>query len=135
MSHEKIMFRTLSVFLILDLVVMIRLYSISNFIKVYTYMNIFYCMWIMSQGFPGRIVVKSLPASVGDTRDMGSISGLGRSPRVGNGKLFQNSCLGNPIDRGSCGLQSMVSEEHTKSEGGEVVNKNIKAVDSSMWLI
>ena len=98
-------------------------------------MNIFYCTWIMSQGFPGPIVVKSLPASAGDTGDMDSIPGLGRSPRVGNGKLFQNSCLGNPIDRGSCGLQSMVSEGHTKSEGGEVVKTNIKAADSSMWQI
>ena len=40
-------------------------------------------------GFPGGIVVGSLPASAGDTRDVGSIPGLGRSPGVGNG----NQCL------------------------------------------
>ena len=31
---------------------------------------------------------------------MGSIQGLGRSPRVGNGNPLQYSCLGNPTDRG-----------------------------------
>ena len=30
-------------------------------------------------------MVKSLSASLGDARDMGSIPGLGRSPGVGNG--------------------------------------------------
>ena len=34
-------------------------------------------------------VVKNLPASVGDARDMGSIPGLGRSPGVGNGNPFR----------------------------------------------
>ena len=29
------------------------------------------------------------PAKAGDTRDMGSIPGLGRSPGVGNGNLLQ----------------------------------------------
>ena len=33
-------------------------------------------------GFPGGTVVKNLPASAGDTRDMGSISGSGRLPGV-----------------------------------------------------
>jgi len=30
----------------------------------------------------------------------GLISGLGRSPREGNGNPFQYSCLGNPMERG-----------------------------------
>ena len=34
-------------------------------------------------------VVKNLPASAGDMRDMGSIPGLGRSPGVGNGNPFR----------------------------------------------
>ena len=29
------------------------------------------------------LVIKNLPANAGDTRDMGSIPGLGRSPGVG----------------------------------------------------
>ena len=32
-------------------------------------------------------MVKNPPANVGDTRDAGLISGLGRSPGVGNGNL------------------------------------------------
>ena len=51
-------------------------------------------------GFPGGSVVKNLPASAGDTRDVGSIPGSGRSPEVGNGNLLQYSCLENPMDRG-----------------------------------
>ena len=38
-------------------------------------------------------MVKNLPASAGEARDIGSISGLGRSPEVGNGNLLQSSCL------------------------------------------
>ena len=48
--------------------------------------------------FPGGAEVKNLPASVGDTRDLGSIPGSGRSPGGGNGNLFQYSCLENPMD-------------------------------------
>ena len=49
-------------------------------------------------GFPGRAVVKNLPASVGNAREEGSILGLGRYPGGGNG---QYSCLENPMDRGA----------------------------------
>ena len=49
-------------------------------------------------GFPGGIVVKTLPANAGDA---GSISGLGRSPGEGNDKLLHYSCLGNPVNRGA----------------------------------
>ena len=47
------------------------------------------------------LVVKNPPAHAGDTRDMGSISGLGRSPEVGNGNPLQFSCLKNSLDRGT----------------------------------
>ena len=40
-----------------------------------------------SLGFPGGAVVKNLPASTGDEKDSDSISGLGRSPRAGNGSV------------------------------------------------
>ena len=33
------------------------------------------------RGFPGGSVIKNPPANAGDTRDMGSSSGLGRSQR------------------------------------------------------
>ena len=45
-------------------------------------------------------VVKNLPANAGETRHTGSIPGLGRSSGVGNGKLFQYSCMENSVDRG-----------------------------------
>ena len=47
------------------------------------------------------LMVKNPPANAGDIRDVGSISGLGRSPREGNGNPLQYSCLGNPMDRGT----------------------------------
>ena len=46
-------------------------------------------------------MIKNLPASVGDIRDMGSIPGLGRSPGGGHGNPLQYSCLENPMDRGA----------------------------------
>ena len=47
------------------------------------------------------LVVKSLPANIGDVRDMGLIPGSGRSPGGGAGKSLQYSCLENPMDRGA----------------------------------
>ena len=47
-------------------------------------------------------MAKNLPVSARDARAMGSIPGLGRFPREGNGNPFQYSCLGNPMDRGAC---------------------------------
>ena len=47
------------------------------------------------------LVVKNLPASVGDIRDSGSIPGSGRSRGGGNGNLLQYSCLENTVDRGA----------------------------------
>ena len=52
-------------------------------------------------GFPGGAVVKNLPASVGNTRDMSSVPGSERSPGVGNSNLLQYFSLENPIDRGA----------------------------------
>ena len=52
-------------------------------------------------GFPGGSVVKNPPANAGDTRDMGSIPGLRRSPGEGNSNPLQYSFLENPMDRGA----------------------------------
>ena len=46
-------------------------------------------------------MVKDLPASAGEIRDIGSIPGLGRSPRGGHGNPHQYSCLENPMDKGT----------------------------------
>ena len=47
------------------------------------------------------LVVKNLPASVGVVRDVGSVSGLGRSPGGGHSNPLQHSCLESPMDRGA----------------------------------
>ena len=49
-------------------------------------------------GFPGCSDGKE---SICDTRDPGSIPGLGRSPGNGNGNPLQYSCLENSKDRGA----------------------------------
>ena len=49
--------------------------------------------------FPGGSVLMNPPTSAGDTRDLGSIPGLGRSLGEGNSNPLQYSCLGNVIDR------------------------------------
>ena len=41
----------------------------------------------------------SANAGEGNLRDVGSISGLGRSPGEGNGNSLQYSCLENPIEK------------------------------------
>ena len=51
--------------------------------------------------FPGGAVVKNLPANVRGARDVGLITGWGRSPGEGNGNPLQYSCLENPMDRGA----------------------------------
>ena len=53
-------------------------------------------LWL--HGLPWWLRVKNPPASMGD---MGSITGLERSPGEGNGNPLQYYCLGNPMDRGA----------------------------------
>ena len=61
------------------------------------------------------LVAKNPLASAGDARDVGSIPGSGRSPREGNSKSLQYSCLANPMDRGAA-LASVhrVAKSHTR---------------------
>ena len=49
-----------------------------------------------------ELVVKNLPANVGDVTDAGLIPESGRSPGGGHGNPLQHSCLENPMDRGAC---------------------------------
>ena len=48
--------------------------------------------------FPGGSDGKASAYNVGD---LGSISGMGRSPGEGNGNPLQYSCLENPMDLGA----------------------------------
>ena len=59
-------------------------------------------------------VAKNLPANAGDA---GSIPGLGRSPREGNGNPLQYSWLGNPMDRGA--WQATAYDGHKESDTTE----------------
>ena len=61
------------------------------------------------------LVVKNLPANVGDIRDAGSVPGLGRSPGGGHGNPLQYSCLENPMDRGAW-LATVLSKELDMTE-------------------
>ena len=64
-------------------------------------------------------MVKNPPASAGDARDMGSISGSKRSPGLRNGNPLQYSCLENSMVRGASyaiqpmGLKELDRIEHT----------------------
>ena len=56
-------------------------------------------------GFPGGARVKNLPASAGDVKDGGSVSGFRRSPGGGNGTSRQCSWTEEPGRLQSMGSQ------------------------------
>ena len=60
--------------------------------------------------FPDGTMVKNVPANAGDTGNVSSIPGSGRSPEVENGKTLKHSCLENSMDRGAYGLQPVDSQ-------------------------
>ena len=63
--------------------------------SIYTLM---YNIFIVSLGFPGGSDDKESACNAGD---LGSITGLGRSPAEGNGYPIQYLCLENSMDRGA----------------------------------
>ena len=81
-------------------------------------------------------VVKNPPARAGDTRLMGSIPGLGRSPGGGSGNPLHFSCLESPMDREawwtaahgiikSCTWLKWLTTHH--------INFMLKAVEGPFW--
>ena len=52
-------------------------------------------------------MVKNMPVNAGDIRDIGSVSGLGKSPGAGHGNPLQCSCLRIPQTEEPGGLQSI----------------------------
>ena len=56
---------------------------------------------IHSQASQVALEDKNPPANAGDTGDLGSIPGLGRSPGEGNGNPLYIPCLENPMNRGA----------------------------------
>ena len=59
------------------------------------------CVFKAFMGFTGGRALKNLPSRAGDARDMGLITGLGRSLGVSNGNPLQYFCLTSTMDRGS----------------------------------
>jgi len=91
------------------------------------------------QGFPQVApVVTNLPDNAGDTTDVGSNPGLGRSPGGGRGNILQYFCLENLMGRGawlqSTGLQRVGHIEHVCTPGGPVV-KNLPSNSGVTGLI
>ena len=66
-------------------------------------------------------MVKNPSANAGDTRDVGLITGSGRSPEVGNGNPLQYSCLRNFMDRGAWWVTV-----HGESESCSVVSDSLR---------
>ena len=58
-----------------------------------------YIYWLWA--FLVALVVKNLPFSAENIRDLGLIPGLGRCPGGGHGNRLQHSCLENPMGRGA----------------------------------
>ena len=73
--------------------------------------------WACSQGyalgFPDGLVGKESICSAGDTRDLDSIPGSGRSPGEGNGNPLQYSCLKNPVSYSPKGYKELDTTKHT----------------------
>ena len=53
------------------------------------------------KGFPDGAAGQESSCNAGDTKDVGWIPGLGRSPIGGNSNSLHYSCLGYPMDRGA----------------------------------
>ena len=67
-------------------------------------------------------VVKNSPANAGE---VGSISGSGRSPGVGNDSSLWHSCLGKPMDKGTWwatvhGTVKSQTQQHSHNATGKV---------------
>ena len=89
--------------------------------------------WILRKGTsPVAQRVEESTCNDGDTGDVGSIPGLGRSPGEGNGNSLQYSCLENPINQGAwwaavCGVaESEMTERLTLPLFQDAVTKNVE---------
>ena len=88
-------------------------FIISKLIKCYL-LTIYSLLYnIASQVVP---VVKTPPANAGDSRDMSSNPGSGRSPGGENGNPLQYSCLENAMNRGDCWATVCGSQSQTQQQ-------------------
>ena len=72
-------------------------------------------------------VVKNLPASAGNTRDVGSTPGLGRSPGGGHGNPLQDCCLENPHGQRSLGYRPWGHKEVDMTETTYHTHRRVRA--------
>ena len=72
----------------------------------------------------GALVVRDLTANEGGGNDLGSIHGLGRSLGEGNDTPLQYPCLGNPMNEGPGGPQSVGLLRQTQQSD---ITQHIKA--------
>ena len=80
-------------------------------VQVPTHDSYVYLIWIKKKrASQVALVVKNLPANAGDIRNVGWISGSGRSPGGGHGNPLQCSCLEHLMDRGAWRLRSLGSQ-------------------------
>ena len=70
-------------------------------LKVFVFLNNFSYIVESNVKVTWLVFSKNQPANVGDVRDLGSISELGRYPGGGNGNPLRYSCLENSKDRGT----------------------------------
>ena len=85
---------------------------------------------LFNKGFPGGSNRKEPACNAGD---LGSIPGLGRSPREGNGNPLRYSGLENPMDGGA--RWAIVHKLHIRSfhcRGGFL---NLGTTDILVWII
>ena len=82
----------------------------SRDITLLTNFHIVKAMAFLRWSIPDGTVVKNLPASAGDTRDAGSIPGLGRSPAKEIATYSSVPAVINPWTEEPGGLQSMGSQ-------------------------
>ena len=81
------------------------------------------------------LVVKNLPASAGDIRDVRWIPGLGRFPGGGNGNSLQYSCLENPMDRGAwrATVHRVANSQVQLNQLSTHACKNVSDTGNIMW--
>ena len=88
-------------------------------------------------GFPDGSVLKSQPANAGDSGspigDARLISESGRSPGGGNGNLFQNSCLVNPMDRAAWWATIQGITESNPTEGQNTHTRKFLLASAKMF--
>ena len=63
--------------------------------------KVFWTSILVRWSFPGGTIIKKLTANAGNIRDVGLITGSGRSPEGGQSNPLQYSCMEKPMVRGA----------------------------------